>query len=135
MAEEEHEHIVPVSVYLIVLVLLMVLLVLTLIAAFADLDDKFHVRYLNVAVAVLIAMCKAFLIMLFFMHVKYSSRVVWAFAGAAFVWLGIMMTLSLSDYVTRSYPPGGAVAPPAPAAVTIEHASGPPREPGRRTGE
>jgi hypothetical protein len=40
------------------------------------------------------------------MHVKYSARMVWAFAGAGFLWLGILFTLTFSDYVTRNHPSG-----------------------------
>lgn len=106
---EEHDHVVSPVIYISVLIALMVLLALTLVAAFYDLDQKLNksiFHYWNMTVAVLVAICKAFLIVLFFMHVKYASKVTWAFAGAAFVWLGIMMTLSLSDYFTREYPPG-----------------------------
>ena len=111
MAPTDHDHVVPVWIYMAVLIALLVLLVLTLVTAFFDLDARFHSAHLNMGVAVFIAMCKAFLIILFFMHVKYSSRVVWAFAGAAFVWLGILMTLTLTDYITRPQAPTVAVSP------------------------
>ena len=120
---EEHEHVVSPVIYISVLIALMVLLALTLVAAFYDLDRKLSTSifpYWNMTVAVLIAICKAFLIVLFFMHVKYASKVTWAFAGAAFVWLGIMMTLSLSDYVTREYPsgtPASAQIQPNPSVI------------------
>jgi cytochrome c oxidase subunit 4 len=111
MAEHE-EHVVSPLIYVAVLIALMILLALTLIAAFVDLDKLLAgqhnsgTAYWNMTVAILIAICKATLIILFFMHVKYGSRVTWAFAMAGFVWLGIMMTLSMSDYFTRNYPAG-----------------------------
>jgi cytochrome c oxidase subunit 4 len=116
MAKVEHDHVVPVWIYVGILVALMVLLALTVFVAFFDLDARFHSPFWNMGIAVFIAMCKAFLIILFFMHVKYSSHVVWAFAGAAFVWLGILMTLTLTDYVTRPrpQPPSAVVSPYLP---------------------
>jgi cytochrome c oxidase subunit IV len=114
---EEHDHIVSPVIYLIVLAALMVLLCLTVTAAFVDLDKIVSggkhqgTVYYNMAVAILIAMCKAALVILFFMHIKYGSRLAWAFAAAGFVWLGIMMTLSLSDYFTRNYPPSSPRSP------------------------
>lgn len=126
MAEEPQEHIVSPAIYVAVLVTLMVLLVLTLIAAFVDLDKmiagEHHsgTAYWNMTVAVIIAMCKAFLIILFFMHVKYGSRLTWAFASAGFVWLGIMITLSMSDYFTRNYPAGSPKSSPNYPSSTYE---------------
>ncbi len=54
-------------------------------------------------VAMLIAVAKAALILLFFMEVRYSSRLTWLFASAAFLWLGIMLTLTLNDYWSRGW--------------------------------
>jgi cytochrome c oxidase subunit 4 len=130
MAQEHKEHIVSPLVYVLVLLALMVLLALTLTAAFVDLDKMIageHHRgtaYWNMIVAVLIAIMKAVLIILFFMHVKFSSRLTWAFASAGFFWLGIMMTLSLSDYFTRNYPPGTPKS--APMLPSPEHMRPPP---------
>ncbi|HXE53073.1 MAG TPA: cytochrome C oxidase subunit IV family protein [Tepidisphaeraceae bacterium] len=106
MSEEAHDHIVSPVAYVGVLLALLALLVLTVALAFIDLDGRFHTHYVNLAVAILIAMTKAFLIILIFMHVKYGSKLTWAFASAAFVWLGIMMTLSLTDYLSRDYREG-----------------------------
>ncbi|HSU65743.1 MAG TPA: cytochrome C oxidase subunit IV family protein [Tepidisphaeraceae bacterium] len=118
MAEHEEEHVVSPLIYLAVLIALMLLLALTLVAAFVDLDKIMAGRnhqgtaYWNMTVAVLIAMLKATLIILFFMHVKYQPRVNWAFVMAGFVWLGILMTLSLADYMSRNYPPGAPKSAP-----------------------
>lgn len=126
MAEEHEEHIVSPAIYVAVLITLMILLALTLIAAFVDLDKAIAgahhsgTAYWNMAVAVLIAICKAFLIILFFMHVKYGSRLTWAFAAAGFVWLGIMITLSMSDYITRDYPTGSPTSPPSYPSASSE---------------
>lgn len=117
MAEHE-EHIVSPKIYAAVLITLMVLLVLTVVATFVDLDKllgRGHegTAYWNMTVAILIAICKAVLIIMFFMHVKYGSKVTWAFATAGFVWLGILMTLSLSDYLSRNFPNGAPKSSPS----------------------
>jgi cytochrome c oxidase subunit 4 len=98
--------------YLTVFLILMGLLALTLLAAFAPLDRLFAdtaraeawLRRITVAVALTIAVVKGLLIILYFMHVRYAPRITWAFAGAAFLWLGIMLTLTFSDYMTRNHP-------------------------------
>ena len=91
------EHIVPLSTYVAVFVALMCLTVLTTGMAWVDMG-----RW-NVVVALIIAVCKATLVVLFFMHVKYNkglSRVV--LVGAVF-WLCIMITFTLSDELTRHW--------------------------------
>ncbi len=56
---------------------------------------------LSTIVALTIALFKASLVLLYFMHLRASSRMVWVFAIAGLFWLGIMFTLSFSDYLTR----------------------------------
>ena len=51
--------------------------------------------------ALTIAVVKMLLVILFFMHVRYSSRLTWIFVAAGFIWLLIMLDLTLSDYLTR----------------------------------
>ena len=92
--------------YVEIFLILLALLVLTCGAAFLNLDRILHGRFWSLGVALAIAIAKALLIMLFFMHVKFGPRPVWVFAGAGFLWLGIMLTLTFSDYVTRNRPPG-----------------------------
>jgi len=55
----------------------------------------------NAVIAMTIALLKMLLILLFFMHVRYSSRLTWVFAGAGFLWLAILIGLTLNDYLTR----------------------------------
>jgi cytochrome c oxidase subunit 4 len=57
---------------------------------------------LNVIVALTIATFKAALVILFFMHVKYSSRLTWAVVVGSVFWLGILLVLTFSDYLTRA---------------------------------
>ncbi len=76
---------------------LLILLAITIAAAYVNLGP------LNTPVAMLISVVKGALIILFFMHLRYSKPVMWIFAGAGFFWLGIMFTLALSDYLSRGW--------------------------------
>jgi cytochrome c oxidase subunit IV len=89
------ELIVPRKTYILVFVALMVLLVITAGAAEIDLG-----RF-NVVVALTIAFCKAALVILFFMEVKYSGRLIWILAISGFFWLAILITLTMSDVANR----------------------------------
>ena len=95
-ADAETHH-VPPAVYYQNFTALMVLLILTVGVAELQLGPW------NVFVAVLVAVIKAFLIILYFMHVRFSSRLVWVFASAAFAFVAIMFGLTLSDYFTRDW--------------------------------
>jgi cytochrome c oxidase subunit 4 len=104
---EAHERIVPVRLYVIVLAALLALLALTTWLGFVNLDQRLpgHAGW-NTGVAVVIAVVKALLVILYFMHVRHASRLTWVFAAAGFLWLGIMLSLTMSDYVTRNRPAG-----------------------------
>jgi cytochrome c oxidase subunit 4 len=92
-----HEHVLPVRTYLAVYVALLVLLGATVGAAFVNVEP------FNFALTMIIAVAKAVLILLIFMHVRYSERLVWVFSSAAFLWLAILIALSLNDYFTRGW--------------------------------
>jgi cytochrome c oxidase subunit 4 len=92
------EHVVSKKLYYVIFGSLMVLTVLTVIVARIDLGHG-----LNDVVALTIAVAKALLVVLYFMHVRYSSRLTWVFVAAGFFWLGIMIVLTLSDYLTRGW--------------------------------
>jgi cytochrome c oxidase subunit 4 len=92
-----HKHIVPVQTYLVIYGVLMGLLLLTVAAALIDLGP------FQFAAAMLIALIKGILIVLFFMHVRYSERLVWIFSGASFLWLLILIVFTLNDYLTRGW--------------------------------
>jgi cytochrome c oxidase subunit 4 len=92
-------HIVPVKVYLAVYVALLMLLAATVAVSFIPLGE------LNVVVPMAIAIAKTFLVMLFFMHVRYSGRLIWLYVGVGFFWLGILIALTLGDVLTRSWLP------------------------------
>jgi len=88
-------HVVPKSIYFTAAAGLGVLLVLTVVAA------QFNLGVWNAPIAVLIALAKAALIVLFFMHVRYGSPLLRVFAAGGFLWLVILFLLMLPDYLTR----------------------------------
>jgi cytochrome c oxidase subunit 4 len=90
-----NDHIVSRKSYFVVYGVLMMLLLLTLGAAYVDLGR------LNFPVSMAIAVTKGVLIILIFMHVRYDEPLVKIFATAAFLWLAILLALSLGDYLTR----------------------------------
>jgi cytochrome c oxidase subunit 4 len=92
-------HVIPRKTYFSVFAVLMVLLVATIGVAYVHLGEG------NVVAAMTIAVAKAVLIILYFMHVRYSSHLTWIFVGAGFFWLGILLVLSMSDYLTRAWLP------------------------------
>ncbi|MQA31809.1 MAG: hypothetical protein GEU82_18575 [Luteitalea sp.] len=91
------EHIVPKRTYYLIFAALMVFTAITVGVAFVDLGP------LNTVVALAIACTKATLVVLFFMHVKYSTRLTWAVVAGSVFWLGILLTLTLGDYLTRAW--------------------------------
>jgi cytochrome c oxidase subunit 4 len=92
-------HIIPKKTYYLVFGALMVLLFMTVGIAYLDLGE------LNPIAALTIAIVKALLIILYFMHVRYRSHLTWIFVGAGFFWLGILIALTMNDYLTRSWLP------------------------------
>jgi len=92
------EHIVSKKLYYVIFGALMILTILTVLVAQKDLGHG-----LNNVVAMTIAVTKALLVVLYFMHVRYSSRLTWVFVAAGFFWLGILLVLTLSDYYTRGW--------------------------------
>ena len=91
------DHIVPVKTYVLVFLALMVGTALTTAAAFVDLGP------FNGIVALVIAMTKAVLVLLFFMHIKYSSKMTRVTVISAFVFLLILLALTMTDYMSRPW--------------------------------
>ena len=87
------------GLYLVIVSALFVGTVLTYYIAKIDLGIW------NPVVALTIAVIKAVLVILFFMHVHYSSKLTKLTISAGFFWLMIMITMSLSDYLTRAFLP------------------------------
>jgi cytochrome c oxidase subunit 4 len=94
------EYIVQPRIYIVIFLALMVGTGLTVLAAFRDFPGP-----LNAVVALTIAVVKATLVILYFMHVRYSSRLIWLVIGSALFWLAIMFALTISDYWTRTWLP------------------------------
>ena len=89
--------IVPVRTYYLVFLTLMVCTAITIAVAFVDLGP------LNAVVAMTIAVLKATLVVLFFMHVKYSTKLTWAVVIGSVFWLGILIVMTAGDYLTRRW--------------------------------
>lgn len=92
-------HIVSVKTYLAVFLLLMALTALTVYVAFID----FGHGLLNDLVAMTIAIIKAMFVVVIFMHLKYSAKLLWLIAGSSIVWLIVMIGLTLADYRSREW--------------------------------
>jgi cytochrome c oxidase subunit IV len=90
-------HVSPKSTYYAIFGALMVLTGITVLAATINLGS------LNFPVALAIAIIKATLVILFFMHVKYSSRLTKMIVGMAFFFLSILFGLTLTDYMSRGW--------------------------------
>jgi cytochrome c oxidase subunit 4 len=93
----DHVHVVPRKIYFAVAAALMILLALTYGAAQIDLGP------FNVVVALAIAFTKAILVVLFFMEVKWSSRLTWVVAAAGVLWLALLIGGTLDDFLTRAH--------------------------------
>lgn len=94
-------HISPKSVYYTIFGALMVLTGATVAAAYVNLGN------LNFPVALAIATLKATLVVLYFMHVKHSSHLTKLVIITGLFFVGILMTETMVDYVSRGWLPGG----------------------------
>jgi len=93
------KHIVPKRVYFAVFFALMILTALTVWVAFFDLGAFSDVAAMGIAIT------KATLVILYFMHVRYSSGLTWVFVIAGFLFLVILLAFTMSDILTRDWPP------------------------------
>ncbi|HYY68639.1 MAG TPA: cytochrome C oxidase subunit IV family protein [Terriglobales bacterium] len=92
------EHIVPKKIYLATWATLIVMTLVTTLVAFVDLG-----RF-NTVLALAIATFKATLVVLFFMHAKYTPRLTRVVITAGIFWLGILLAFSMVDYLSRLWP-------------------------------
>jgi cytochrome c oxidase subunit IV len=88
-------HIAPKSLYYTIFAALMVLTIVTVAVTYV------HLGAFNLAVALAIAVTKAALVILFFMHVKYSPKLIKVTIGCSFFFLIIMIVITMSDYLSR----------------------------------
>jgi cytochrome c oxidase subunit 4 len=91
------EHILPKRTYYTVFAILIACTYLTWQVAYFDLGP------LNAVVALGIAVLKVVLVVLFFMHVRYGTRLIWVVVIAGVFWLAILLTVTMSDYLTRGW--------------------------------
>jgi cytochrome c oxidase subunit 4 len=92
-----HQHHIPTKASLVgVFAALMVLTVVTVLVSRVDLG------YLNLPVALAVAVTKALLVILLFMEVKYSPKIVQVTAAAGFVFFAIMILYTMTDYLSRN---------------------------------
>jgi cytochrome c oxidase subunit IV len=88
------------TTYVIVCALLIALTVLTMAVSFFRIEGVWHI-----VIGLLIAVCKASLVVLFFMHVILSPRLTWIVIAVVCFWVGILFVLTLNDYFTRGEVP------------------------------
>ena len=93
-------HVAPLKLYLGVFAILMVGTALTVLVAFYDLGA------LNNVVMLTVAIVKATFVVLYFMHVRWSTRLTWVVVVSGFFWLLIMFVFSMMDYLSRGWMPG-----------------------------
>ena len=94
------KHIVPVKTYATIWLVLLACTALTALVSFVDLGGDW-----NAVVAMCIAVFKASLVVLFFMHLRYSSRFTWVLATAGIFWLAILIGFTMADHITRPWTP------------------------------
>jgi cytochrome c oxidase subunit 4 len=82
-------------VYLVVFLALLALTAITVLVSYVDLGP------LSTPLALLIAAIKATLVILYFMHLREASPLLWLAAGGGFFWLGLLIVLTMSDIATR----------------------------------
>jgi cytochrome c oxidase subunit 4 len=95
------ERVVSPATYVVVCIALILLTILTVTLSFFDLGlSTWHI-----AVGLFIALGKASLVVLFFMHALYSPRLTWSVILVACFWLALLLVLTLSDYFNRNSVP------------------------------
>jgi cytochrome c oxidase subunit IV len=90
-------HVTGLPVYFGVFAALMVLTFLTVWVSTINLG------LMSTPIALAIAVLKATLVILFFMHVIHSTRLTWVVIISSFLWLGVLFVLTLTDYLTRAW--------------------------------
>jgi cytochrome c oxidase subunit 4 len=96
----DSHHVPSLKLYFTVFLILMVGTALTVLVAFYDLGPLNNVMMLTIACV------KALFVILYFMHVRWSSRLTWVVAASGFFWLIIMFTFTMTDYLTRGWMTG-----------------------------
>lgn len=97
VAEHHEHHIVSPRLYLVIFGTLLLATAITVGASYLDLGEW------NPVIALAIACTKAVLVILFFMHIKYSSRVMKLTVASGFFTFLVLITMTLSDYISRAW--------------------------------
>ena len=112
-------HIVPKKVYFAVFIALLVFTAITVAVAYVDLG------FWSTPVALLIASVKATLVVLYFMHVRYTNKYVWVIVGTSAAFLVLLLVGTVSDHLTRVNERGSRIRyeqrAPAHNTVSVEH--------------
>jgi len=90
-------HVPSLKLYFTVFAILMVGTAVTVLVAFYDLGPLNNVMMLTIACV------KAMFVVLYFMHVRWSSRLTWVVVASGFLWLLIMFTFTMTDYLSRGW--------------------------------
>jgi cytochrome c oxidase subunit 4 len=110
-------HVVPKKLYFVIFGSLLAMTALTTAMAYVDLGPW------NTVVALAIACCKATLVILFFMHWRWSTRLVRVVILSALLWLAILISLTTTDFFSRDWTPvpegweSSLQTPPAPPGL------------------
>ena len=91
------EHVASIKSYIVIFVTLLVFTGITIALAFIDLG------VMNTVAALLIAGFKASLVVLYFMHLKHGHPLSKLFWVAGLLWLSILLTFTMNDYLTRGW--------------------------------
>ncbi|HEV2945838.1 MAG TPA: cytochrome C oxidase subunit IV family protein [Gemmataceae bacterium] len=91
-----NKHITSETTYYVIFAALIALTLLTVGLSFVHLGETMHL-----VVGLTIATTKAVLVVLFFMHLLYSPRLSWIMFLSGLFWLGILLVLTLTDYLSR----------------------------------
>jgi cytochrome c oxidase subunit 4 len=102
-ADLGHEHVTPLSVYFGIFGALMALTAITVGVAWVNLGS------LNILVALGVALVKASLVVLYFMHLKYSSKLTWIVVASGLFWMMILFGITMADYLTRGWMPSPTI--------------------------
>ena len=97
---QEHEEHIGIPGYLVIFAILIFGTILTYFTSFLDLDKLFPGA--NTLLALLIAFTKMTFVVLYFMHVRWQSRLIWLTVVAGFFWMAIMFAYTMQDYLSRS---------------------------------
>src|SRR5688572_7543815 len=89
---------VPVRIYLMIFVALMLGTALTVVDAYFNLLCQFYA-----IVDMTIAVGKATLVVFYFMHVRYSTRLIWVIVASAMFWMALLFSFTLADYFSRDW--------------------------------